>query len=326
MALGARLRSLEPQGSEGRCKLCGERVTPRSKVELLGDRVRRGEEQNELVRAFFEQQPAAAVELARPEYHRVNKCKHFRKELSETMALVRALGSAVLAAAGVNQTCPSTSPTGELLPWETLGTLSQDWHVIDLCCGKSLTVATVANLFPRAFVTCVDVCDPGQLPHYEAAGLGDRVSFLQVDMLAAAPEAGPGGTKGVAPLESQLEAAVLRAGRAKTAVLGMHCCGRLSVRAVELFHHLKADCIFLVPCCMPSKSDRRTPVQIFQTKDQDRQYWAWATFLRELVVAVPPGEKQVGNPDACSATLVEEKDLMSVKNALISGTRHHVPP
>ena len=56
----------------------------------------------------------------------------------------------------------------------------------------------------------------------------------------------------------------------------MHCCGMLSVRAVELFEHLKADSIFLVPCCLPAKVDPRTPPEVFVTKEQSLQYWAWA--------------------------------------------------
>jgi len=49
-----------------------------------------------LVRALFEQRPPVATELTRPEFHRVNGCKNFRKELSETMALVRALGADII--------------------------------------------------------------------------------------------------------------------------------------------------------------------------------------------------------------------------------------
>ena len=35
----------------------------------------------------------------------------------------------------------------------------------------------------------------------------------------------------------------------KVAVLGMHLCGDLSVKAIEAYHHLQADCVFLMPCC-----------------------------------------------------------------------------
>jgi hypothetical protein len=108
-------------------------------------------------------------------------CKSFRKELTETMALVRALGNAMVdteppprkrkkarvaerqaALTGEHQ----PAQTGEhqpplageqhaaalLVPWEEAARRSAEWHVIDLCCGKSLTAALVANVFPHALV------------------------------------------------------------------------------------------------------------------------------------------------------------------------------
>ena len=56
--LASRLRALEPKGFAiagiERCA-CGERLKKRCKVDTLWDTVRRGAEQNELIRSLFEQ-------------------------------------------------------------------------------------------------------------------------------------------------------------------------------------------------------------------------------------------------------------------------------
>ena len=36
-------------------------------------------------------------------------------------------------------------------------------------------------------------------------------------------------------------------------VLGMHCCGELSLRAIEIYEEIGADGALLVPCCFPSR-------------------------------------------------------------------------
>ena len=42
----------------------------------------------------------------------------------------------------------------------------------------------------------------------------------------------------------------------KVVVMAMHCCGALSVRAIELFAQLDAAALLLMPCCLPPKAPR----------------------------------------------------------------------
>jgi hypothetical protein len=42
----------------------------------------------------------------------------------------------------------------------------------------------------------------------------------------------------------------------KVVVVAMHCCGALSVRAIELFAQLDAAALLLMPCCLPPKAPR----------------------------------------------------------------------
>mmetsp|Transcript_27960 Transcript_27960/g.50966 ORF Transcript_27960/g.50966 Transcript_27960/m.50966 type:complete len:587 (+) Transcript_27960:24-1784(+) len=369
-----------------RCQLCGERLRPRSKVAVLGDSVRKGKEDNALVRCLYEQRSDVVKEIDRNVYHRINQCNNFRKELSETMALVRALGKEMVPCGGTtgvaanggcawlngiemdpkiynartsskaeaggidiaaststgqtarnaSSSTPNVPPGPSLVPWTAASKASAEWHVIDLCCGKSLTAALVALLFENAFVTCVDRITPSQLPHYKEAGLGeDRIRYVRVDMLAPGDE-----SYATPPFLSEVAAAVKEVGRPKVAVLGVHCCGALSLKAIELYEHLGADCIHLMPCCMPSKKDGRFPKSIFESRDQAVQYVAWAEHLRARLAddqggwespssdtssgKAAPKEEDFGLKNAVGGSTPKcelVSDVVSVKNALVSCRR-----
>mmetsp|Transcript_28149 Transcript_28149/g.51462 ORF Transcript_28149/g.51462 Transcript_28149/m.51462 type:complete len:287 (+) Transcript_28149:1-861(+) len=238
-------------------------------------------------------------------------------------------------AQNASSSTPNISPGPSLVPWTAASKASAEWHVIDLCCGKSLTAALVALLFENAFVTCVDRITPSQLPHYEEAGLGaDRIRYVRVDMLAPGNESDP-----TSPFLSEVAAAVKEVGRPKVAVLGVHCCGVLSLKAIELYEHLGADCIHLMPCCMPSKKDGRFPKSIFESRDQAVQYVAWAEHLRarladdqggceslssDTLRKASPEVKDVGQKNAVGGSTPKCEllsDVVSVKNALVSCRR-----
>ena len=145
------------KGSDQRCALCSERLRGRSKVDVLDDLVRKGEEANTLVRGLFTARPEVISRLRCVELHRVTDCKHFRKELSEVMAAVDALSGLA-------------------------GVLDASWLVVDLCCGRSLAAALL-SLSHGCGVLAVDRLGPEHLPHYEEAGL-TGVTYLQHDLMA----------------------------------------------------------------------------------------------------------------------------------------------
>jgi len=103
----------------------------RSKLEFVADKVRRGEENNILLVELFEDE-AVALKLARPEFHRVSSCVGFRKEATESMALVNELRRLRATMTLVEKRNHEESPAvGD--PW-------CGWHLLDLCSGASLTV------------------------------------------------------------------------------------------------------------------------------------------------------------------------------------------
>jgi len=271
------------EGKDTLCRLCGERLRPRNKVHLLRDRVRQGKEDNSMLVAFMQDKSEVAALLEHTHFHRINQHKHFRKELSESLALVQALE-------------------------QTIAPLCRDWtqwHIIDLCCGKSLSAALAALCLPGCAVTCVDKCAATQLPHYTEVGLGEKaICFVQADILSredspqgkedtlchdasscgpvknisssggvALPSAGNVVTKQEACahkgnfVKTLTKESPFFGERRHTAVLGMHCCGDLSLAVIEVFAALQADAVLLVPCCLPRKDDERF-ASLYTSTDQ----------------------------------------------------------
>jgi hypothetical protein len=238
--LAAELKELQLQAQvklQNQCKVCGESVNQRPKLLSLETRVQGGLETNKLVIQFFE---GVAAQLMKKEmYHQLNDYKYLRKELTESVSIFNVVTNIM----------------------NTRGTKAL--HIIDLCCGKSLTTAYLSLEFSEAQVTAVDLISPSLLPHY-AAAVDTNVKYLQLDLFSK--DFG-------AQMESRVNAVGL-----PTVVLGMHLCGALSVRAIELYQssELISD-IVLCPCCLPSKAS--APTDLYQSTDQIELYGAWVAHL-----------------------------------------------
>ena len=92
-----------------------------------------------------------------PQFHALSDMRALRKEISESMALLDALE-----VHGAN--------------------LGDGWHVVDLCCGKSITPAIVAARHPSVHVVAVDKISGRMLPHYSSHA-GCNVMYQQLDVL-----------------------------------------------------------------------------------------------------------------------------------------------
>eukprot|EP00929_Paragymnodinium_shiwhaense_P013580 TRINITY_DN121432_c0_g1_i1.p1 TRINITY_DN121432_c0_g1~~TRINITY_DN121432_c0_g1_i1.p1 ORF type:complete len:382 (-),score=87.13 TRINITY_DN121432_c0_g1_i1:9-1154(-) len=142
------------------------------------------------------------------------------------------------------------------------------FHVVDLLCGKSMT-ASVAALRYNCPVTAVDFASPNHLPHFGEAGLD--VTYLQVDVLSS--DFLPRLTERIADVGLP------------TVVLGVHACGLLSMVAVDAFHEIPAvDMVTLLPCCLPTKSDPRSPANVFEAgTTEEEKYLRWSRYLRDQI-------------------------------------------
>jgi len=246
----------EADATSVRCPICRERVKRRPGLSYLEERVRGGCDTNDLVHDFFG--GPAAQALRAPAWHQLNDLKRLRKEVTETMAVVgvlRRLGGSLGHARG------------------------HPLHIVDLCCGKSLTAAVIGDELPHAAVTAVDLLPPHLLPHY--AELSPGVHYLRTNVLA--PE-----------FPAELARRVEEVAR-PACILGVHCCGGLSLAAIEAFERIGSiGALLVMPCCLPSQRLPSTPAHLFSSKEPAQQYSAWVELLAEQLRRLePPPEVQV---------------------------------
>eukprot|EP00445_Apocalathium_hangoei_P067553 CAMPEP_0204136068 /NCGR_PEP_ID=MMETSP0361-20130328/16617_1 /ASSEMBLY_ACC=CAM_ASM_000343 /TAXON_ID=268821 /ORGANISM="Scrippsiella Hangoei, Strain SHTV-5" /LENGTH=544 /DNA_ID=CAMNT_0051089529 /DNA_START=212 /DNA_END=1843 /DNA_ORIENTATION=+ len=272
------LRALEREALEGRgigrCPVCGEAVSARTKMHLLADRCRCGDEANTLVVRFFNSSTSAMLErLTMPHFHPLNDGKKLSKKISQSMAMLEALEGSV-------------------------GSLA-DWHIVDLCCGKALTSTLAALRHPGVRVTAVDRLSRRKQPHFAEVGLAS-VEYARLDVLAD-------------DFIENIVQTIEKVGR-PTAVLGMHLCGRLSERAIELFQAVPvAQRCVLSPCCLPHAKDAPPALApLYRSNALDsEQYAAWGLHLKEALAS------QSGTV----VDMVEVQDIMSIKNTVITAAK-----
>jgi hypothetical protein len=194
-----------------RCGVCDERVKLQDNLWHLRQRVYRGKETNPLVVEFVQSDHFKL--LAQRPFHRLTCMKSFSKEVTESMACMHVVR-------------------------KTVQELGSSFHVVDLCCGKSLNTALCVLEFQKSVVvTAVDRLDPKLLPHYEKY---PNVHYMRADILDK-------------DFFSRLRGHINRI-NLPTIILGVHLCGRLSVTAIRLAHVSPlVRNIMIVPCCLPKR-------------------------------------------------------------------------
>ena len=291
--------------------------------------------------------------LSVPELHHINRRRGFSRELSEAVAMLSSLrdcaevidadgdgggaegggaegggaegggaeggdfappaGEADSGAAGL-AAGPEEGATGVGGRRERRREGLSAWHVVDLCCGKSFVSAVVSRLFPRCHVTAIDRVPPRFVPHYAEAGI-TNVAYVQRDILAADFGAFVG----------DLARAHRREGR-RTIVLGMHLCGELSTRAVDVFLQTSAlSALVLAPCCLPAARAAAaispTLADVYATKRAEEQYSRWCTFLQERLRPAGAGAGSGGAAERLECTRTVVPGLVSVKSTLLAAVR-----
>ena len=343
-----------------RCPRCKTKLRPRSKLAFVRDQVNKGIERNDLVLELFNEHPLAVERLDDKSLHRVNCCLSFRKELTESMALVSELKKL--------RQCQADDDNDEKRhsSWK-------DWHIVDLCSGaQCVTAALCLSILTGVSVTALDIVSSNELPHFEDVdwmtisdvknegeedvnisnttptdeeSMLSSFSYMQRDIHDA-------------DLATQLRSHISKGNTTsysgkKVIVLAMHCCGALSQRALSLFKELDAAAILVMPCCLPPKnlgyskklktfdpkqaSTSWNPThikrdddevmamkEIFSTNDQDEQYRRWGRYLRQC--AMLDGNATADNTSALckniSSTLKEVDAVLSSRNTLITAIRN----
>lgn len=265
--LANRLRTLEQSALSNekfqRCPRCMAKLKRRSQLAYVKDCVMKGEEKNELILELFNEHPLAVERLDVPALHRVNCCLSFRKELTESLALVSEIKK--LRRQAEDSSCEDASSSSSSSSYSWKG-----WHLVDLCSGaQCMTAALCLSILPGVSFTALDIVPSKELPHFEdvewttMSDIGGKVPMSTTKCNA---DSNNDMTSSFSYLQRDVHdkdlAVQLRShisnGNAtytgeKVIVLAMHCCGALSQRAVKLFEELDAASVLIMPCCLPPK-------------------------------------------------------------------------
>ena len=250
-----------------RCPKCKTKLRPRSKLAFLRDQVTKGIETNNLLLELFNNHPLAVKRLDDNALHRVNCCLSFRKELSESMALVSELKILRQCQANDDNDDEKQQPS-----WK-------DWHIVDLCSGaQCITAALCLSILHGVSVTALDIVSSNELPHFEDVDWmtmsdvkngGGQDDDEDVNNTSADTTPADNGILSSfsymqrdihdSDLAPQLRSHISNGSTTsysgkKVIVLAMHCCGALSQRALSLFKELDAAAILVMPCCLPPKN------------------------------------------------------------------------
>ncbi|KAL1529323.1 hypothetical protein AB1Y20_000277 [Prymnesium parvum] len=282
--LVAHLRALEAaeraRTAGERCEVCGD-VFAHNKVAYAARRVASGEEENAMLLKFFS--TSYHHKLLDPALHKLNELRTVRKELTESLAVLSALEDTPCSGGG-----PLSTPTR--------------WHVVDIACGRGLTASLAALRYAGARVTAVDLNAPHIMPHWERTQ-ECRVSYLQQDIL------GPAFLDAMARLEA--ESSSEAPARRDVAMLGMHLCGELSLRAIDAFELCRSAAVLVLsPCCLPAKGSEHAPDDLFASNQQIDQYHSWSAHLETLL-----------RGRGYKVTRSVEKAMLSVKNVVLVATK-----
>jgi hypothetical protein len=241
---------------------------------------------------------SAFEKLCKIEYHGIGNKNKLRKEISESYSILHA----------VQQCCLDLgiSDRIENNPIDHL----EHVFLIDLCSGKSLTTALCGALFPSEpsapgygnnHFLAVDQLPVHLIPHF----LQDANStYLSRDIMI--PE-----------FLVALEQEVYRqtAGGRTAILVGMHLCGNLSERAIELFQRIPLiKALILSPCCLPKLRSGITDFDSFQKHEEEDMYIAWSRYLEEKM----DENSQKGN---LTVERYFDKEMHSIKNAIITGVK-----
>jgi hypothetical protein len=241
---------------------------------------------------------SAFEKLCKIEYHGIGNKNKLRKEISESYSILHAV-----------QQCCLDLGISDRIENNPIVHLEQVF-LIDLCSGKSLTTALCGALFPSEpsapgygnnHFLAVDQLPVHLIPHFLQ---DDNSTYLSRDIMI--PEF-------LVALEQEVHRQT--AGGRTAILVGMHLCGNLSERAIELFQRIPLiKALILSPCCLPKLRSGITDFDSFQKHEEEDMYIAWSRYLEE---------KMDENSQKANLTVERyfDKEMHSIKNAIITGVK-----
>jgi len=147
----------------------------------------------------------------------------------------------------------------------------ESFHIIDLCCGKGFLATLVAVMYPQFKVTAVDWLEAPFLPHFNEAGILN-CDYAILNVLAPS-------------FSTDVDSLIDEKGGRPAIVLGMHLCGLLSFRAIQLLEDLpRVHGLVLSPCCLPNATMAEgTPSSVYEGKKEVQKYDRWCDHLETRI-------------------------------------------
>ena len=179
------------------------------------------------------------------------------------------------------------------------GGAGEDLIFIELCSGRGFVSIVLATEFPKSRVYMIDNDTKMNVDHVKA--FDDRVTFHALDVHDAATE--------------DFIRDVAAKDRTKTVVVvGIHLCGNLSHRAIELYERIsEVSSLVVSPCCLPQR--RRHDVFGYYCKDIARSvkhttpYNVWCT---QLFFRIPRSHRR---------NMLVDHDMLCAQNTVLSASK-----
>ena len=157
------------------------------------------------------------------------KGKVLRKEIAEASAAASRIPRAVAKARGM----PAAAADGTGAD-DPLGD-GEGVVLFDLCSGKGFTSIFLAHKYPKARILMFDFNRKMNLKHLPS--LAPNVTFHRLNLYDD-------------EVQSLVADAVIEHGDRGSCIVGVHLCGDLSRRAIELWDRCGVDAMVLSPCCL----------------------------------------------------------------------------
>lgn len=230
-----------------------------------------------------------------------------RKEISESYAVLHAV-QACCKSLGIISAARNANNSDDIR--------LENIFLIDLCSGKGITTGLCGVLDPgkesNNFYLAIDKMLPHTIPHFLNSEL---IEYRCRDIMAESM---------YDEIAIIVREQTMQFGR--TCILvGMHLCGLLSERAIDLFDRTpEIRGVILSPCCLPKKHEQQK-IMFTKSKSNDAEksaelfnYFRWANYLKERVAGCNSSGGGGAPPDV---RLYTDDEMHTEKNAIVVGSK-----
>ena len=221
-------------------------------------------------------------------FESLSKKNHLKKEITEAYGALAAVRRAI-EGRRTRTNAKAEDDGGDLI-------------LFDLCSGRGFVSIVLASEFPNARVFMIDNDTTMNVEHVES--FGERLTFHALDAFHDETET--------------FIREIARAGPTKTVVIvGVHLCGTLAHRAIELYERIhEVSSLVVSPCCLPRR--RRTDAFGYFCIDVARSvhaspYTVWCT---QLFLRIPRSHRR---------NMIIDHDMLCAQNTVIVATKPSYP-